>query len=163
MIASTFLNLNVSLISSLHSLASSLDYLVVFFHFSESLAHLTNLAHEPNSVLLHASENFKTAIKTPHGKVLQGILLHRETTETITHLNYLPTPNSWLKLQLHYVSMIQPALLLGAKSEVQNELQNIKSKANLKRKQASFGFQTNITYQRHSSNRGDQEKPRESC
>lgn len=101
-------------------------------------------------VLLHASESFKTAIKTPHGKALQGILLHRETTETTTHLNYLPTPNSWLKLRLHYVSTIQPVLLLGAKSEVQNELQNIKSKANLKRKQASLGFQTNVTHQRHS-------------
>lgn len=131
-----------------------------FFHFSESLAHPTDLAHEPNSVLLRTSESFKTAIKTPHGKALQGILLHRETTETTTHLNYLPTPNSWLKLRLHYVSTIQPALLLGAKSEVQNELQNIKSKANLKRKQASLGFQTNITYQRHSSNGGDQAKRR---
>ena len=130
------------------------------FCFSGCLAHPSNLAHESNSVLLHASESFKTAIKTPHGKALQGILLHIETTETTTHLNYLPAPQSWLKLRLHYVSTSQPVLLLGAKSEFQNELQNIKSKANLKRKQASLGFETNITYQRHSSNGGDQAKPR---
>lgn len=124
------------------------------------MAHPSNLAHEPNSVLLYASESFKAAIKTPHGKALQGILLCRETTETTTHLNYLPTPTSWLQLQLHYVSALQPVLLLGAKSEVQSELQNIKSKADSKKKQASLGFQTTtITYQRHSSSRGDRGEP----
>lgn len=62
-------------------------FVFVLFHFSESLAHPSDLAHESNSVLLHASESFKAAIKTPHGKALQGILLCRETTETTTHLN----------------------------------------------------------------------------
>lgn len=89
---------------------------------------------------------FKAAIKTPHGKALQGILLCRETTESTTHLSSLPTPSSWLQLQLHYAGVPQLALWLGAKSEVQSELQNIKSKAGSEKETSFFDFSNNKYY-----------------
>lgn len=92
-----------------------------------------------------------------HQRVLRQLLKHHmeklcrefysaEKPQKPRHTLTLPAPTSWLQLQLHYAGALQPVLLLGAKSEVQSELQNIKSKAGSEKETRFFGFSNNKYY-----------------